>query len=867
MNHFVQHRKVTIEQSDSLKAEREMYAALLARREALEEALRKKTEELKALCLQEGELTGELPPELPLARGEQPPVFRRRVGTTFSLSVKKVQDSDQLSNELSQLELEVELQGKITSAAQRLASDKTVSKVVRKQRRQSYTKAVGKLKDMEKKLGEMRKEVGKATAPPVETSSSLAAASEEPLSTSRNIEGMYHVVDPRSVNEVDNANVHDLSSAGGQPITAHQLHGKLPHRFQNRRQRGSGEDLDSVHSGDSGVTGSGGGVTGLSRTSSGYSSLSPSPSPSLGGAAASAVSSTSLCDSTAVHTLPVHSNSRRLASDSNCHDDQHLFPDDSSSLDSTTDACLSPRIQKSFQDDSSSGCCSLDMRDSPERVLPTNLPKTSTSVSLDERSSDRSESASRGRRKHFVVSRGPQRSRLMEVKVRGREESYTEVANTSLIKMDFIEDSTEDQTVARLAKAEPDELDSSCGGAVWDDEEDIEDESSRGCSSFGGDTSFGGDSEEMEEYKLWKEEQKFSTRVLRRKQTVILSRSLKRKNVNVIENGYKAFENICMGSVGPRVSVSSISTRSRGKSQGDSVHNTSVSSIVSEASPRGRTMARNPYVKYPSTSQVLSKGRRVAGPDIKEAELQEKIQHVISNTQDMTKQSNTRSRSVESSRNNRLAVPSPSYGGKLNITIDDIRVENLPTRRKDSTSSVASKSGTLFSKMREHPRQVKPSSSGSESVFSENLPSPSGCLGGGNGRKYETNFGVIAGNIKSASINTNSARCVSRQNTDTHTSTHTETNDFTGQEGERCSVGNVTSSTIRDSSGSSISTASEGCTTPTSSGSMGGSGGDDDDDGATYRYPNSSTAAWQPGSKQLNTNASTIASHRIETAV
>lgn len=45
---------VTIEQSDSLKAERDMYQALKARKEALEDALRKKTEELKMLCLQEG---------------------------------------------------------------------------------------------------------------------------------------------------------------------------------------------------------------------------------------------------------------------------------------------------------------------------------------------------------------------------------------------------------------------------------------------------------------------------------------------------------------------------------------------------------------------------------------------------------------------------------------------------------------------------------------------------------------------------------------------------------------------------------------------------------------------------------------------
>ncbi|CAL1543087.1 unnamed protein product [Lymnaea stagnalis] len=154
---------LTIEQSDSLKAERDMYQALKARKEALEDALRKKTEELKLLCLQEGELTGELPKETPLAYGEPLPVFRRRVGTAFSLSVKSVQDINSISSELSKLELEVDLQCKITSAAQRLASDKTVSKYVRKQRKQSYIKANAKLKDMEKKLAEMQKQVGKSS--------------------------------------------------------------------------------------------------------------------------------------------------------------------------------------------------------------------------------------------------------------------------------------------------------------------------------------------------------------------------------------------------------------------------------------------------------------------------------------------------------------------------------------------------------------------------------------------------------------------------------------------------------------------------------------------------------------------------------
>lgn len=90
-------------------AQRDMYAALKERRLALEEALKKKTEQLKSLCLKEAvrflvfhlsplfplmtpfffcsqELTGELPAEIPLSPGEPVPQVRRRVGTSFSLS-------------------------------------------------------------------------------------------------------------------------------------------------------------------------------------------------------------------------------------------------------------------------------------------------------------------------------------------------------------------------------------------------------------------------------------------------------------------------------------------------------------------------------------------------------------------------------------------------------------------------------------------------------------------------------------------------------------------------------------------------------------------------------------------------------------
>lgn len=56
---------------------------LRQRREALQEKLAQKNNELKNLCVEEAELTGVLPPEIPLEPGESPPTFHRKVGTSF----------------------------------------------------------------------------------------------------------------------------------------------------------------------------------------------------------------------------------------------------------------------------------------------------------------------------------------------------------------------------------------------------------------------------------------------------------------------------------------------------------------------------------------------------------------------------------------------------------------------------------------------------------------------------------------------------------------------------------------------------------------------------------------------------------------
>ncbi|XP_056000425.1 FERM domain-containing protein 4A-like isoform X4 [Ostrea edulis] len=155
---------------EAVKAQREMYTALKARKEALEEAVSKKLEELKQLCIQEGELTGCLPLDYPQHPGEPLPTIRKRVGTAFSLASKVPENKT--DDALSTLELEYELQKQITNAAKKLSQDKSVSKYVRKQRRQSFHKAQAKMKEMEKKLSETRGHFLPSAVPSLDGSSS-----------------------------------------------------------------------------------------------------------------------------------------------------------------------------------------------------------------------------------------------------------------------------------------------------------------------------------------------------------------------------------------------------------------------------------------------------------------------------------------------------------------------------------------------------------------------------------------------------------------------------------------------------------------------------------------------------------------------
>ncbi|XP_065352390.1 innate immunity activator protein isoform X4 [Cloeon dipterum] len=141
------------------KAERdERYAVLTARKEALEKKIREKNDELKRLCVQEAELTGQLPLETPLEPGETPPHFRRRVGTAFTIPEvlidKLTSDEEQT---LAALELEYKILSQITCAAMRMASDVSLKRSLRRQRRLEYQQHSKRLTDLEMRLNEARK--------------------------------------------------------------------------------------------------------------------------------------------------------------------------------------------------------------------------------------------------------------------------------------------------------------------------------------------------------------------------------------------------------------------------------------------------------------------------------------------------------------------------------------------------------------------------------------------------------------------------------------------------------------------------------------------------------------------------------------
>lgn len=103
---------------------------LQSRKYTLEAKIKDKNEELKALCLQEAEVTGELPREyvITLGLGESPPVLRRCVRTTITHPENLIKLKSKEKETLTTLEIECNSQA-VSKSARRF-DDATDIKIV-----------------------------------------------------------------------------------------------------------------------------------------------------------------------------------------------------------------------------------------------------------------------------------------------------------------------------------------------------------------------------------------------------------------------------------------------------------------------------------------------------------------------------------------------------------------------------------------------------------------------------------------------------------------------------------------------------------------------------------------------------------------
>ncbi|XP_046424620.1 uncharacterized protein LOC124181936 [Neodiprion fabricii] len=135
---------------------------LQQRRQALQEKLIQKNNELKNICIDEAELTGILPPEIPLEPGESPPSFRRRVGTAFTYPQNLINKLKTTEAEESALELERQVQVGIAEAALSIFNDAAESKAVRRKHRLVYQQSQRRLQELDVRLNFVRQAHGKS---------------------------------------------------------------------------------------------------------------------------------------------------------------------------------------------------------------------------------------------------------------------------------------------------------------------------------------------------------------------------------------------------------------------------------------------------------------------------------------------------------------------------------------------------------------------------------------------------------------------------------------------------------------------------------------------------------------------------------
>ncbi|XP_014203883.1 uncharacterized protein LOC106636110 [Copidosoma floridanum] len=133
---------------------------LRQRREALEDKLAQKNSELKSLCIEEAELTGVLPPEIPLEPGESPPCIRKRASTSINYPQNFINKLKTNRVEESALEVERQVQINIAESALAILNDPSESKVVRRKQRAIYQQSQRRLQELNAQLNFIRQSHG-----------------------------------------------------------------------------------------------------------------------------------------------------------------------------------------------------------------------------------------------------------------------------------------------------------------------------------------------------------------------------------------------------------------------------------------------------------------------------------------------------------------------------------------------------------------------------------------------------------------------------------------------------------------------------------------------------------------------------------
>ncbi|XP_077140323.1 coiled-coil domain-containing protein 120 isoform X1 [Ranitomeya variabilis] len=154
----------------SSKQRAQLISDLGEKQRDLQESLRQKVHELRRLCLQEAELTGQVPPEYPLEYGERPPVITRKQ-RAFRVSAATVTRAESNPDALCRQEVQLErlerdfaLQLQMSEAARKLslAAEQSAELTLeqRRKRRLVYLDALRRLQELEEQSNNLRRKLG-----------------------------------------------------------------------------------------------------------------------------------------------------------------------------------------------------------------------------------------------------------------------------------------------------------------------------------------------------------------------------------------------------------------------------------------------------------------------------------------------------------------------------------------------------------------------------------------------------------------------------------------------------------------------------------------------------------------------------------